>query len=87
MGVAIIDRGHADEPQAGVLFGLGDRAPLVWPVPLREAQPPAGVALVGLPATTDMRGGNQVDPETAVTGEDAQSMQRLIAAILEKGGR
>ena len=87
MGVGITDRENAREPQAGALFGLRGRAPLVWLVAPREAQPLVGVAWVGFPATTDIRDANEVDRGTAITSEDARSMQRLIAAILEKGGQ
>ena len=61
--------------------------PLVWPVAPREAQRPAGVAWVGSPAMTHLLDANEGDRDTAITGEDAQSMQRLITAILEKGGQ
>jgi len=87
MGVTITDRGHAREPQAEALFGLRDRAPRAWPLAPREAQPPAGVVWIGHPATTEILDANEVDRGTAITGEDAQSMQRLIAPIPEKGGR
>jgi hypothetical protein len=87
MGIAIADRGNAREPQAGALFGLDDRAPLVWSVAKRRVQPLAAVAWVGFPVTTDILDANEADRGTAITGEHAQSMQRLIAAILEKGGR
>jgi len=36
---------------------------------------------------THLLDANEVDRDTAITGEDAQSMQRLITAILEKGGQ
>ena len=87
MGIGITDRQNAREPQAGTLFGLRHRAPLVWPVAARGARPPVGVARVGCPATTRILDANEVDRGTAITSEDAQGMQRLIAAILEKGGQ
>jgi len=84
--VAVTDRGNAREPQAGVLFGLGGRS-RPSRMARRAARSAAGVAWVGFFAVTDILDAYEVDRGTAITGAGAQSLQRLIAAILEEGGQ